>query len=118
MMDLTDEDIEMMRKARDNAMRAAGRSAPACPPRCEGFRRHGGAFSLGPVTWEQCCETATVLLTVTQDGETQTLPACPTCWEEARNTKGITVTDAKPIAARPRSIGAEEVLEFVHGYVD
>lgn len=82
-----------------NAKRASRRAAPRGSPRCEGFRRYGSAFSLGPVTWVQCCETATVMLTVKQDGETQMLPACPTCWEEARNTKGITVTDAKPIAA-------------------
>ena len=70
-----------------------------CAPRCEGFRRYGGAFSLGPVKWEQCRETATVMLTVVQDGETQTMPAGPVCWEEARNTKGIAIKDAKPILA-------------------
>ncbi len=86
-------------KKKSKPSRASRRAAPHCSPRCEGFRRYGGAFTLGPVRWEQCRETATVMLTVKQDGETQTLPACPTCWEEARNTKGITVTDAKPIAA-------------------
>jgi hypothetical protein len=39
------------------------------------------------------------MLTVVQDGETQTMPACLVCWEEARNTKGIGIRDAKPILA-------------------
>jgi hypothetical protein len=34
MMNLTDEDIEMMRQARDNATRSAGSSAPACSETC------------------------------------------------------------------------------------
>jgi len=67
-------------------------------PRCEGWRRHGGAFTFGPVKWVQCPESATVMLTVKQAGEKQKLPACPKCWQEARNTKGIVVLDAEPIA--------------------
>jgi hypothetical protein len=38
------------------------------------------------------------MLTVKQAGEKQKLPACPKCWQEARNTKGIVVLDAEPIA--------------------
>ena len=50
--------------------------------RCEGYRRRGGAFTLGPVSWSQCIESGVVMLTVEQDGETQTLPACNRCWKE------------------------------------
>jgi len=71
-------------------------------PRCEGWRRHGGIFTFGPVTWTQCPESATVMLTVKQDGKKQKLPACPKCWQEARGWKGITVLDAEPIVAAAR----------------
>jgi len=67
-------------------------------PRCEGWRRHGGIFTFGPVTWTQCPESATVMLTVKQDGKKQKLPSCQKCWLEACSTKGIAVLDAKPIA--------------------
>lgn len=77
------------------------KSASASKPRCEGFRRYGDAFSFGPVTWKQCRERAIVTLTIKQDGETQTTPACLTCWTEARNTKGIKVIAAKPITEAP-----------------
>ncbi len=69
-------------------------------PRCEGFRRYGGAFSMGPVRWEQCHDAATVMLEVKQGDNTQILPACQVCWEEARDTKGIIVIDARPIIAK------------------
>jgi hypothetical protein len=48
-------------------------------PRCEGWRRR------------ECPNKATVILTVMQAGQPQTLPACATCWNEARNTADITV---------------------------
>jgi hypothetical protein len=68
--------------------------------KCEGWHRHGGAFTLGPVTWRQCKNEATVLLTVKQDGKTRTWPACNTCWENARDPQWkITIVDVKPIAA-------------------
>jgi len=69
-------------------------------PRCEGWRRYGGAFTLGPVKWVQCPESATVMLTVKQEGEKkkQRMPSCQKCWLEACSTKGIAVLDAKPIA--------------------
>lgn len=50
--------------------------------RCEGWRRYGGAFTLGPVTWKQCEEAAIVQLKFRQDGKVDTLPACQTCWDE------------------------------------
>jgi len=55
--------------------------------RCEGYRRYGGAFTLGPVQWEQCSYDATIILTVVQDGKTQTMPACGKCWKEAVENK-------------------------------
>lgn len=64
---------------------------------CEGWRRHGGAFTLGPVTWKQCTNPATVLLTVEQEQQRQTLPACPICWKEAAENKDIKVIEAKPV---------------------
>jgi hypothetical protein len=71
-------------------------------PRCEGYRRYGGAWTLGPVKWQQCTATATVMLTIKQDGKKQKLPACPKCWQEARGWKGIIVLDAEPIVAAAR----------------
>lgn len=66
--------------------------------RCEGMRRHGSAFSLGPVRWEQCKEEATVrLLLLQKDGEVEKLPACPKCWQECIDTLGIEVQGAEPI---------------------
>ena len=67
------------------------------PKQCEGFRRYRGAFSLGPVQWQQCSEIATVILTLKQDGQKQELPACAECWEEACRTPSIKVISAKPI---------------------
>lgn len=61
-------------------------------PRCEGWRRYGGAFTLGPVRWEQCKEKATVMVTVKQEGgPKKTLPACDHCLREAQTTTGIKV---------------------------
>ena len=67
-------------------------------PRCEGWRRYGGAFTFGPVRWEQCKNLAVVTLTVVQDGITQDMPACMVCWQEALSN-GIKVEAAVPIAA-------------------
>ena len=50
--------------------------------KCEGYRRYGGAFTLGPVRWEQCKSKATVKLTFLEDGKYKTLPACNECWKE------------------------------------
>lgn len=51
--------------------------------RCEGWRRRGGVFTLGPVTWEQCENDATVMLTVQQAKKVERMPACVVCWNEA-----------------------------------
>jgi hypothetical protein len=66
------------------------------PLRCEGWRRHGGAFTFGPVTWKQCTETPTVWLKVKQTGKTQRMPACPTCWQESIDNE-IEILEAVPI---------------------
>ena len=68
--------------------------------RCEGWRRHGGVFTLGPVVWEQCKNDATVMIKVEQDGKVETLPACPICWNEAIDT-GIKILDVVPIERTP-----------------
>jgi hypothetical protein len=64
--------------------------------RCEGWRRTGGAFTFGPVKWEQCTEDAIVNLVVTQKDKQETLPACKTCWQECIDNK-IEINEAKPI---------------------
>lgn len=67
--------------------------------RCEGWRRHGGAFTLGPVTWTQCKEKGVVMLTFRdKDRDSiKTLPACKDCWAECLAT-GIAIIEARPIA--------------------
>jgi hypothetical protein len=65
-------------------------------PRCEGWRRYGGAFSLGPAHWEQCELPAIVKLTVRQDGKTATMPACKKCWQECLDNK-IKILKAEPL---------------------
>ena len=64
-------------------------------PQCEGWRRRGGAFSFGPPQWIQCENLGVVALSVEQDGETATLPACMGCWRESE-AKGI-VTGCRPL---------------------
>jgi hypothetical protein len=56
---------------------------------CQGFRRYGGAFTLGPVRWEQCKEAPIVLITLISGttGKPTTMPACNTCWLECINQK-------------------------------
>lgn len=63
---------------------------------CGGQRRYGGAFTLGPVRWEACKETPVVMLTIEQDGKTDTLPACMRCWTECVEN-GINITKAVPL---------------------
>lgn len=63
--------------------------------RCEGWRRKGGAFTLGPVKWSQCENEAVVMLRVKQETE-QGLPACMDCWKEAIE-RGIEILDSRPL---------------------
>lgn len=65
--------------------------------RCQGWRRHGGAFTLGPVTWHQCTNEGITMLTVLQEGEEQTLPACQTCWQEALCNEAIMIIRIGPM---------------------
>jgi hypothetical protein len=65
---------------------------------CEGWRRYGGAFSLGPTKWKQCTENAIVMLTVKQEKEEE-LPACNMCWKEAIE-KEIKILKVIPLAAQ------------------
>ena len=44
---------------------------------CEGWRRTGGAFTFGPVTWDQCENDAIANIKFTQGKESiKTLPGC------------------------------------------
>ncbi len=52
--------------------------------RCEGWSRNG-AFTLGPLNWEQCKNEATNLITVKQKEGISTQPACDSCLEETKN---------------------------------
>ena len=64
--------------------------------RCEGWRRSGGAFTLGLPQWVQCENDATVMLTIEQEKVTETLPACKKCWQEAIDKK-IKILGVVPI---------------------
>ena len=71
---------------------------------CEGWKRTGGAFSFGPVRWDQCENDATVTLTVKQKEESgckwvklKPLPSCTDCWNECIESKAIKVIEAVPI---------------------
>ncbi len=74
--------------------------------RCEGYRRYGGAFSLGPSQWRQCEDDAIVILTVVQEKE-ERLPACLVCWNESR-LSGIKIKSVAPIAAKQAKGGESD----------
>ena len=65
---------------------------------CEGWRRNGGAFTLGPITWKQCENEAIVMLTVKQE-KVEDLPSCMECWLEAIE-KNIGIIKAVPLQIR------------------
>ncbi len=65
--------------------------------RCEGWTRHGGVFSFGPVTWEQCEAEAKLMVKFKQEGEVQTLPACAQCYVKIVESDKIEVLDVKDI---------------------
>lgn len=67
--------------------------------KCEGYHRRGGAFTLGPVVWEQCENAATVNLTIRDKRETKTLPACDQCWQKVIDS-GLEIIEAKPIGGK------------------
>lgn len=64
---------------------------------CEGYRRYGGAFCLGPVTWERCKLDATRILEVKQGGKgLSKFPVCEECLQECLRTEGIEVVSITP----------------------
>lgn len=65
------------------------------PTRCQGYRRYGGMFTLGPVKWVQCENDAVVILEVSQES-VEAFPACMDCWSEAIERK-ISILSARPI---------------------
>ena len=78
--------------------------------RCEGWRRYGGAFTLGPVEWRQCENDAIVLLKVRQE-KIEELPACAECWKEVLENK-IEILESKPITPNVKVRGcAPDELE-------
>ena len=63
--------------------------------RCEGWTRHGGAFTFGPVTWSQCENDAEVILEVQQE-EIEKQTACMDCWKKGIK-EGIKIISVEPI---------------------
>lgn len=63
---------------------------------CQGWRRYGGAFTFGPVKWEQCKDMPTVMLKVKQGGKTEEMLACPACWQESIANQ-LEIVGATPI---------------------
>ena len=63
---------------------------------CDGWRRYGGAFSLGPIIWKQCPNEAIVELEIVQDNKKSKMAACNSCWEEALDTPSIIIESARP----------------------
>jgi len=61
--------------------------------KCQGYRRRGGAFTLGPVEWEQCDDVPEVMLTI--EGK-EPMPACKTCWKECIENN-LKITKVEPL---------------------
>lgn len=102
----SEQNVKMM--PRDQQPKNAGISSPEKPDvhpsleinlRCEGYRRRGGAFTLGPVPWEQCTNDAIVTITAYQKEEPTeyTGPFCMTCWKEALGNPDIKVLKVVPL---------------------
>lgn len=72
--------------------------------KCEGYRKYGGVFSLGPITWKQCENDAVVMVEVEQDGKCEILPSCMVCWQEAIDT-GMTILSVRPIISESKKGG-------------
>lgn len=65
--------------------------------KCEGWVRHGGAFTFGPVKWDQCKNEATVKIHFQYDGDIDTLPGCIECWRRCIDAEDIKVISVWPI---------------------
>ena len=65
---------------------------------CEGWTRKGGVFTLGPVTWSQCQNDATVMIEFEQEDEgIKTLPGCVECWQKCIDSEKIEIISVIPI---------------------
>lgn len=62
--------------------------------KCEGWRREGGAFTLGRPIWTQCKNDPIVMLKV--KGNDKYMPSCSDCWQETIDDK-----DQHPIKSKP-----------------
>ncbi len=66
--------------------------------RCEGWTRHGGAFTFGPVEWEQCDKDGIVNITFVNSGAIEeTLPACAECWKKCIDSEDMEVLRVEPV---------------------
>jgi hypothetical protein len=63
---------------------------------CEGYRRYGGALTIGLPRWEQCKNEAIVILEIKQK-TIQKLPACNICWQESIESDTIEIINVEPI---------------------
>jgi len=71
--------------------------------KCQGWRREGGAFTLGPVVWRQCDGKPVVRMNVRQEGEeTGDLPSCERCWRGADANPEVEIVSVKPLAEEPQ----------------
>lgn len=59
---------------------------------CEGYRRYGGAFSLGPAKWLRCEGKPIVMLTI--EGKDESLASCLKCWNECK-ANDLPITNAE-----------------------
>jgi len=67
---------------------------------CEGWRRYGGAFTLGPVQWMQYQNEAVVIIKIKQQDRESSLPACMVCWQEGLDNKHIEIISVTPIKSK------------------
>ena len=76
--------------------------------RCEGMTRHGGVMSFGRPYWTQCENKATTMLTVIQNGEEGTFPACDDCVKKVESWN-IKVINSRPIIKNKMVKGIRKV---------
>ena len=62
--------------------------------RCEGWRRYGGAFSIGLPEWRQCDNDGIALIKTTNNDKP--LPCCNICWNEIKKNE-IIIESVEPI---------------------
>lgn len=64
---------------------------------CDGWRRYGGAFTIGPAKWQRCKGRPVVVMRVIQDEKPKTVNACLECWGEALDNEDIKIESSEPI---------------------